>query len=112
MMFLLGKQAMLWHDPPIYLRSISATRFPCSAVVHAAIFAPVPLPSTTKSYSSVCGAPAGGTVSLSIGDSPFVDINTYLGEPQSEDLRAGLRHTVCSLKSNFSYLEIGRIRAV
>src|SRR5262245_42484510 len=52
MMFLLGRQAMLWHEPPIYLRSISATRFPCSANVHAAIFDPVPLPRTTRSYSS------------------------------------------------------------
>src|SRR6516162_1126274 len=52
-MFLLGRQAMLWHEPPMYLRSIKATRFPCPAVVHAATFAPVPLPSTSRSYSSV-----------------------------------------------------------
>src|SRR5262249_8306769 len=52
MMFLLGRQAMLWHDPPMYLRSTRATRFPCCAVVHAATFDPVPLPRTTRSYSS------------------------------------------------------------
>src|SRR5262245_22246065 len=66
MMFLLGRQAMLWHEPPMYLRSISATRFPCSAVVQAATLDPVPLPSTTRSYSSVFGTGAEGTLSISI----------------------------------------------
>jgi hypothetical protein len=28
MTFLLGKQAMLGHDPPMYLRSMTATRRP------------------------------------------------------------------------------------
>src|SRR6476660_6594657 len=42
MMFLLGRQAMLGHDPPIYLRSITATRCPCPAQVHAALVDPVP----------------------------------------------------------------------
>src|SRR6476620_12756583 len=51
-MFLLGRQAMLGHDPPIYLRSITATRCPCAAKVHAAMVDPVPPPRITKSYSS------------------------------------------------------------
>src|ERR1700747_2518644 len=51
-MFLLGRQAMFGHDPPMYLRSITATRFPCWARVHAANFDPAPLPRTTRSYSS------------------------------------------------------------
>src|SRR5215813_11420713 len=70
MMFLLGRQAMLWHEPPMYLRSISATRFPCSAVVHAATFDPVPLPSTTRSNSSVFGACVEGTLFLAICSAP------------------------------------------
>src|SRR6476469_5283663 len=52
MMFLLGRQAMLGHDPPTYLRSITATRCPCPAKAHAATVDPVPPPRITKSYSS------------------------------------------------------------
>src|SRR5580704_9259942 len=52
MMFLLGRQAMLGHDPPIYLRSITATRLPSLAKVHAARVEPVPSPRITRSYSS------------------------------------------------------------
>src|SRR5215468_810550 len=51
-MFLLGRQAMFGHDPPTYLRSIAATRFPCPAKVQAAIVDPVPPPRITRSYSS------------------------------------------------------------
>src|SRR5580704_12251072 len=51
-MFLLGKQAMFGHDPPIYLRSTTATRCPCLAKVHAATVDPVPPPRITRSYSS------------------------------------------------------------
>ena len=36
MMFLLGRQAMFGHDPPMYLRSMTATRFPSPAKVQAA----------------------------------------------------------------------------
>src|SRR6516225_5682795 len=54
MMFLLGKQAMFGHDPPMYLRSTTATRFPSPANVHAAIVEPVPPPSITRSNSSGC----------------------------------------------------------
>jgi hypothetical protein len=52
-MFLLGRQAMLGHDPPTYFRSIAATRSPRPAKVHAAIVPPVPLPRITRSYSSM-----------------------------------------------------------
>src|ERR1700757_2206225 len=52
MMFLLGMQAMFGQDPPIYLRSITATRCPCAARVHAVNFDPAPLPRITTSYSS------------------------------------------------------------
>src|SRR5689334_23345169 len=52
MMFLLGIHAMFGHDPPMYLRSITATRCPCPARVQAANFPPAPLPRTTRSYSS------------------------------------------------------------
>src|SRR5580704_6373958 len=52
MMFLLGKHAMFGHDPPIYLRSMTATRFPSPAKVHAAIVDPVPPPRISKSKSS------------------------------------------------------------
>src|SRR5262249_35566351 len=51
-MFLLGRQAMFGHDPPTYLRSITATRCSCLAKVHAAIVDPVPPPRITRSYSS------------------------------------------------------------
>src|SRR5271156_2702318 len=55
-MFLLGRQAMFGHDPPMYLRSITATRCPWPAKVHAAIVDPVPPPRITRSYSSKAGA--------------------------------------------------------
>src|SRR5260370_18790801 len=54
MMFLLGKHAMFGHDPPIYFRSTTATRFPSQANVHSAIVEPVPPPRITRSNSSGC----------------------------------------------------------
>src|ERR1700684_140368 len=54
MMFLLGRQAMFGHDPPMYLRSTTATRFPSPANVHAATVDPVPPPRITRSNSSGC----------------------------------------------------------
>src|SRR5712691_6272874 len=57
MMFLLGKHAMFGHDPPIYLRSTTATRFPSPAKVHAAMVDPVPPPRITRSNSSGCILP-------------------------------------------------------
>src|SRR5229473_4473200 len=54
MMFLLGKHAMFGHDPPRYWRSMTATRCPCPANVHAAIVDPVPPPSITRSNASGC----------------------------------------------------------
>src|ERR1700739_4484691 len=54
MMFLLGKQAMLGHDPPMYWRSATATGLPSPANVQAAMVEPVPPPSITTSNSSGC----------------------------------------------------------
>src|ERR1700751_3799769 len=53
MMFLLGRHAMFGHDPPMYLRSIAATRLPSAAKVHAAIVDPVPPPRISTSKSSI-----------------------------------------------------------
>src|SRR6516164_8416193 len=52
MTFLLGRQAMFGHDPPMYLRSTTATRFPSPANVQAAMVDPVPPPRITRSNSS------------------------------------------------------------
>ncbi len=54
MMFLLGKHAMFGHDPPMYLRSTTATCFPSPAKIHAAMVEPVPPPRITRSNSSGC----------------------------------------------------------
>src|SRR6202030_3525973 len=54
MIFLLGKHAMFGHDPPTYLRSTTATRFPSPAKVHAATVEPMPPPRITRSNSSGC----------------------------------------------------------
>src|SRR5262245_58743726 len=54
MMFLLGRHAMFGHDPPMYLRSMTATRFPSPANVQAATVDPVPPPRITRSNSSGC----------------------------------------------------------
>src|SRR5712671_212894 len=54
MIFLLGKHAMFGHDPPMYLRSTTATCFPSPANVHAAMVEPVPPPRITRSNSSGC----------------------------------------------------------
>src|ERR1700677_1398374 len=56
MTFLLGKHAMFGHDPPIYLRSTTATFLPSPAKVHAATVAPVPPPRITRSSSSIVGS--------------------------------------------------------
>src|SRR6266851_99764 len=53
-MFLLGRHAILGQEPPIYLRSTTATRFPSPANVHAATVDPVPPPRITRSNSSGC----------------------------------------------------------
>src|SRR5437879_7663603 len=42
------------HDPPMYLRSMTATRCPCPAKVQAAMVDPVPPPRITRSNSSSC----------------------------------------------------------
>ena len=52
MMFLLGRHAMFGHDPPTYLRSMTATRCPRPAKVHAATVDRVPPPRITRSNSS------------------------------------------------------------
>src|SRR5712692_622522 len=60
MMFLLGRQAMFGHDPPISLRSTTAVRWPAAAIVQARYLPGSPLPMTRMSYSSVediCSAP-------------------------------------------------------
>src|SRR5882762_7701569 len=54
MMFLLGRHAILGQEPPIYLRSTTATRLPSPAKVHAAMVEPVPPPRITRSNSSGC----------------------------------------------------------
>src|SRR5262249_16915719 len=54
MMFLLGRHAMFAHDPPMYLRSTTATRLPSPAKVQAATVEPVPPPRITRSNSSGC----------------------------------------------------------
>src|SRR5260221_13608313 len=54
MMFLLGRHAMFGHDPPMYLRSTTATCLPSPAKVHAAMVEPVPPPRITRSNSSHC----------------------------------------------------------
>src|ERR1700730_8403802 len=52
MMFLLGKQAIFGHAPPMYFRSIEAVRLPSLAIVHAINLPAAPLPSTRTSYFS------------------------------------------------------------
>src|SRR5260370_23375572 len=54
MFLVLGNRGLLGHDPPIYLRSTTATRFPSPAKVHAAMVEPVPPPRITRSNSSGC----------------------------------------------------------
>jgi len=51
---LAGNQAKFGHDPPIYLRSMTATRIPSPAKVRAAIVDPVPPQGITRSKSSNC----------------------------------------------------------
>src|ERR1700752_3764655 len=51
-MFLLGRHAILGQEPPMYLRSTTATRFPSPAKGHAATVDPVPPPRITRSNSS------------------------------------------------------------
>src|ERR1700730_5683858 len=53
-MFLLGRQAIFGQEPPMYLRSITATRCPCAANVQAAMVDPVPPPRIIRSKSSGC----------------------------------------------------------
>src|SRR5271155_853085 len=53
-MFLLGRHAILGQEPPMYLRSTTATRLPLPAKVHAAMVEPVPPPRITRSNSSGC----------------------------------------------------------
>ena len=55
MTFLLGRQAMLGHDPPTYRRSTTAERFPCEASVQARSLPAAPLPRTTTSKFSGLG---------------------------------------------------------
>jgi hypothetical protein len=49
LMFLLGRQAMFGHDPPISLRSTTAVRWPAAAIVQARYLPGSPLPITRMS---------------------------------------------------------------
>src|SRR5258706_11193838 len=51
MTFLLGRQAMLGHEPPTYFRSMTAVFIPFLASVQAMYLPASPLPSTRRSYS-------------------------------------------------------------
>src|SRR5580704_9136459 len=53
MMFLLGRHAMFGHEPPTHLRSTTTARCPFCAKAPARTLPPAPLPSTSRSYSSV-----------------------------------------------------------
>src|SRR5215472_18241320 len=82
MMFLLGRHAMLGRDPPMYLRSTTATRFPSPANVQAAIVEPVPPPRITKSNSSGCAfLTAAAFCELVIRILPSGPIRYYRAQP-------------------------------
>src|ERR1700738_3499991 len=67
MTFLLGRHAILGQEPPIYLRSTTATRLPSPDNVHAAMVEPVPPPRITRSNSSGCVfLPAWGDGEVSV----------------------------------------------
>src|SRR5262245_38910166 len=51
--FLLGRQLMLGHEPPIHRRSTTAVRCPALAMSQARSFPPAPLPRMRISYRSV-----------------------------------------------------------
>src|SRR2546428_12012511 len=68
-MFLLGRHAILGQDPPIYLRSTTATRLTSPANVHAATVEPVPPPRITRSNSSGCDFFTWGNGEVSV---PFM----------------------------------------
>src|SRR5207249_5641915 len=91
-MFLLGRHAILGQEPPIYLRSTTATRLPSPANVHAATVEPVPPPRITRSNSSGCDflrTWADGEVSV-------LFMRLFLSERQAHSWLASIRVT-CSL---------------
>src|SRR5262249_36614653 len=51
--FLLGRQLMFGHDPPIHFRSTTAVRCPVLARCQLSSLPPAPLPRTRASYRSV-----------------------------------------------------------
>src|SRR5215469_18548887 len=84
MTFLLGIQAMLGQEPPIYFRSITTARIPFLARVQARYLPASPQPSTTRSYSS--GSDIGVCIDTNdlwvLGSTdcrglPLLDRNTY-----------------------------------
>src|SRR2546427_12586304 len=64
--FLLGRQLMLGHEPPMYLRSTTAVRRPALARCHDRSLPPAPLPKTRSSYRSVliCTHPPSGLAAI------------------------------------------------
>src|SRR5882672_8252255 len=67
MIFLLGRQAMLGHEPPTYFRSMTAVFIPFFASVQEINLPAAPLPSTRRSYSS--GSMAGAGLPAVLGSS-------------------------------------------
>src|SRR5438874_7498718 len=59
MTFLLGRQAMVWQDPPTYFRSTTAVFIPFLDRVQDRSLPAAPLPRMSKSYSSALAARAG-----------------------------------------------------
>src|SRR5260370_33579379 len=77
-MFLLGRHAILGQEPPIYLRSTTATRLPSPANVHAARVEPLPPPSITRANSSGCAS----LRRRADGDAPPVCMRPSIANPQ------------------------------
>src|ERR1700682_1747838 len=74
-MFLLGRQATLGHEPPSDLRSTIAMRRPASAIVQAINLPAPPLPITRFSYFSMLDM---GTPPLSVAKCMSVEVRYEL----------------------------------
>src|SRR5215468_775335 len=69
--FLVGRQLMLGHEPPIHLRSMTAVRCPVLARCQLSNLPPAPLPRTRTSYRSVdigTHPPVGDSVTEAVRD--------------------------------------------
>src|SRR5713101_5195979 len=100
MMFLLGRQAMFGHDPPISPRSTTAVRWPAFAIVQARYLPASPLPMIKMSNSSLSGIAVSSVQLGNCAESAGGDVDHDHQSSASLDFDVIVRRVVTDVAMN------------